>query len=104
MSEDESSKTKIVHPLRSGQITIPAEFRRELGITERSVFQVTLAGGELRIRPVEVRERRPGSPWLREAYEIFAPVREEAVERGYTEEEIHEAIDRALTAVRARHG
>ena len=104
MNEGEHRKTRIVHPLRSGQITIPAEFRRELGITDRSVLQVTLADGELRIRPVEIREQRRGSPWLREAYELFAPVREEAAERGYTEEEIDEAIDRALKAVRAQHG
>ena len=34
--------SRIVRPLRGGQITIPAEFRKELGITEESVLQVTL--------------------------------------------------------------
>ncbi len=43
-----------------------------------------------------------GSPWLAELYRRFAPVRQEAVEEGYTEEEINEAIDRAIKAVRAK--
>jgi bifunctional DNA-binding transcriptional regulator/antitoxin component of YhaV-PrlF toxin-antitoxin module len=91
--------TKIVRPLRSGQITIPIEFRKQLGIDERSVLQLTLADGELRLKPLAVREQ--GSPWLRELYEYFAPVRQEAIERGYTEEEINAAIDEAVAAARA---
>ncbi len=41
-----------------------------------------------------------GSSWLRELYDYFAPVREEALEKGYTEEEINAAIDEAVRAVR----
>ena len=32
-------------------------------------------------QPEEVRES-PGSPWLRDLYEEFAPVRQEAINRG----------------------
>lgn len=103
MKADERRLTKIIRPLRSGQITIPVEFRKELGITQESLLQVSLEGQELRIRPVEVRETSQGSPWLRELYEYFAPVRQEAIERGYTEEEINEAIDEAIRAVRREH-
>jgi len=93
--------TKIVRPLRSGQITIPAEFREKLGIGPDSLLQVTLMQGELRVRPLSVRERAGGSPWLKELYDRFAPVREEAMR--YKEEEIDTAIDEAVKAVRQRH-
>ena len=92
--------TRIIKPLRGGQITIPAEFRKELGITEESVLQVSLFGGALHIKPVRVTEIDEGSPMLKELYEYFAPARQEVREKGYTEEEIDAAIDQALKAVR----
>jgi AbrB family looped-hinge helix DNA binding protein len=94
-------RTRIVRPLRSGQITIPAEFRRRLGISEESLLRVTLEDGELRILPVRAAERGPGSPWLRELYALFEPVRREAGR--YDEDEINEAIDAAVRSVRAEH-
>ena len=45
---------KVVRPLRSGQITIPAEFREKLAITQDTLLQIILVGRELRIRPVKV--------------------------------------------------
>ena len=92
--------TRIIKPLRGGQITIPAEFRKELGITEESVLQVSLFGGALHIKPVRVTEIDEGSPMLKELYEYFAPARQEAREKGYTEEEIDAVIDQAVKAVR----
>src|SRR6059058_2559860 len=92
--------TRIIRPLRGGQITIPAEFRKELGITEESMLQVTLSEGELRVKPVRVTERGEGSPFLKELYEYFAPAREEVRKKGMTEEEIDTAIDQAVEAVR----
>src|SRR3954462_2281889 len=94
------SVTRIVRPLRGGQITIPAAFREELGITGDSLLQVTLAGGELRIKPVQATETAAGSPWLKKLYRRFAPVREEAGR--YGEEEVNAVIDRAIEAVRER--
>jgi len=38
---------------------------------------------------------------LKELYHYFAPVREEAIAKGYTEEEINAAIDEAVRASRA---
>ena len=47
-------------------------------------------------------ETKPkGSEYLRELYELFAPVRQEAIDKGYTEEEINEWIDEAIREVRA---
>jgi len=51
------------------------------------------------IRPVRVSDQAPGSPWLKEAYEAFAPIREELAEK-YSGEEIDAAIDQAVKAVR----
>lgn len=92
--------TKLVRSLRRGQITIPAEFRRQLGITDDSVLQMTIADGELRIKPVQVVDSDMGSAWFYELWEYFAPVREEADAKGYTDEEINAWIDEALAAVR----
>jgi len=92
--------TKIVRSLRNGQITLPAEFRRELGIESDTLLRVTLGHGELRITPVRTSGQSPHSGWLRELYEQFAPVRQEA-ER-YSEAEINAAIDEAVTAVRSK--
>jgi bifunctional DNA-binding transcriptional regulator/antitoxin component of YhaV-PrlF toxin-antitoxin module len=93
--------SKIVRSLRGGQVTIPAAFRKELGINEETMLRMTLANGELRIKPVEVTEPTKGSPWLRELYEYFAPVREEILRRGISEEEVNADIDAAIAAVRA---
>lgn len=93
--------TKIVRPLRGGQVTIPAAFRKELGIDNETMLRMTLIEGELRIKPVQVSEAPKGSPWLRELYEYFAPVREEILASGVSEEEVNADIDAAIAAVRA---
>src|SRR5215216_3158783 len=93
--------TKLVRPLRGGQVTIPAAFRKELGIDEETMLRMTLVDGELRIKPVQVTEAPNGSAWLRELYEYFAPVREEILRRGISEEEVNADIDAAIAEVRA---
>ena len=42
-----------------------------------------------------------GSPWLKELYDYFAPVRQEILERGVSEAELNADIDAAIAAVRA---
>jgi bifunctional DNA-binding transcriptional regulator/antitoxin component of YhaV-PrlF toxin-antitoxin module len=93
--------TKIVRPLRGGQVTIPAAFRRQLGIDDETMLRMTLENGELRISPIRVAEDSKGSPWLRELYEYFAPVREEILARGISQEELFADIDAAIAEVRA---
>ena len=93
--------SKIVRSLRGGQVTIPAAFRRELGIGDDTMLRMTLADGELRIKPVEVSEPSKGSPGLRALYEYFAPVREEILARGISQEEVFADIDAAIAEVRA---
>ena len=88
---------RLVKPLRHGQITIPKEFRDALGLTGEDLLSVTLENGKLEIEPVRA-EGRVGSPWLKEMYDLFAPVREAL--KDVPEGEINRAIDDALREVR----
>jgi bifunctional DNA-binding transcriptional regulator/antitoxin component of YhaV-PrlF toxin-antitoxin module len=96
-----SFKSKLIRPLRGGQMTIPAEFRRELGVDEETMLRVTLLDGTMLVTPVRVDESRKGSPGLKALYEYFAPVREEILARGISEEELNADIDAAIAEVRA---
>ncbi len=91
-------KTKIVRQLRHGQITIPKEFRDELGLTDEDLLSMSLTEGGLQINIVTPKPSS-GSPWAKQLYEMFAPARESL--KGHTEQEINEAIDEALRAYRA---
>jgi bifunctional DNA-binding transcriptional regulator/antitoxin component of YhaV-PrlF toxin-antitoxin module len=93
--------TKIVRSLRNGQVTIPIDFRRELGIDSDTLLEVALDGGALRITPLRTGTGQPRSAWLQELYEQFAPARDEA--RAMSEGEINDAIDEAVRAVRSKH-
>ena len=91
----------MVRASKTGQVAIPDEIRKELGIEENTLLRVTVQDGELRLKPVDRREETEGSPWLLEPYEYFAPVREEIRRKGYTDEEVNAAIDAAIREVRA---
>ncbi|MDD5622539.1 MAG: AbrB/MazE/SpoVT family DNA-binding domain-containing protein [Actinomycetota bacterium] len=56
MSEQEKLMTKIVKPLSRGQITIPIEFRRKLGIGSNTILNLSLRGNKIEITPAVVRE------------------------------------------------
>lgn len=98
------SETVVLRPQRDGRITIPARFRQELGIGEDTQLRLTLNDGELRLRPVGSTARSEGSSWFGELYDYFAPARQEAIDKGYTEEEINSWIDQAVAEVRAKRG
>ena len=98
MPKANKSASKIIKPLRGGQITIPFEFRQKLGIKEDTLIRVTLEGDELHLRKVELKEVTKGSPWLKDLYHLFAPVREDLAT--YGEEEVDAAIDEAVKKVR----
>jgi hypothetical protein len=44
--------------------------------------------------------QQQGSPWAKELYDLFAPVREAVAQSGLTEEEINQLIDDELEAFR----
>ncbi len=95
-----TNPTKLIRPLRNGQITIPAEFRNKLDIDEHTLLQIELAGRELHIRPVKVAKAEAGAGWAQELYELYAPVREEAAR--YDEKQVNADINRAVAAVRRK--
>ncbi len=100
----EKPQTRLVRSLRGGQITIPIEFRRALGIGPDTMLRMTRDGDEIRVTTERPSRPYGDSTWLRELYDYFAPARQEAIDRGYTEDEINGWIDEALTEVRAGRG
>ena len=50
----DKTKTRYVRPYARGQITIPAEFRKRLGIDENTILQVSLKGSKIEITPFKV--------------------------------------------------
>ena len=97
----EKPQTRLVRSLRGGQITIPIEFRRALGIEPDTMLRITREGDALRVVPVPAPRPHGDATWFRELYDLFAPVRQEAIDRGYTEDEINSWIDEAVAEVRA---
>lgn len=93
--------TQLVKALRSGQITIPNEFREKLGIDENSFLQINLIEGELRIKPVRITQKAGDSVWFKNLYSQFSKVRKEA--QKYSEKEIDKTIDKAVKAIRKSH-
>lgn len=91
---------KVVKQLRHGQITIPKELREAIGLDEDDMLSITVTGDRLEIEPVKVASKRKDSPWAKELYEMFVPVRESLKDR--SEEEVNEAIDEALREAREK--
>lgn len=95
-------KSKTVHVLRGGQITIPIEFRRTLGLEEGSLLEITLTQDrQLALRPVAA-STASENEWVQKLYEVFEPVRREIRESGVSEEELDALIDDSVEEARAR--
>ena len=47
-----SQLARVVPMPARGQITLPTEFRKRLGLTEGDLLQISLAGDRIEIRPV----------------------------------------------------
>lgn len=45
-------------------------------------------------------QEQPGTPWLRQLYDAYAPVRERIAASGMTEDEINQIIDEEIAAYR----
>jgi len=41
-----------------------------------------------------------GSPWAKDFYDLFEPVRQEVIDKGMTEDEVNQIIDEAIEEVR----
>ncbi len=95
-------KKRTVRALRGGQMTIPVEIRRDLGIAEDTLLDVepTEDGGFV-VHPVAA-GRRVDDDWLHELYELFEPVRREIRESGISEDELDALIAESVAEARAR--
>ena len=69
----EENASQLVKPLAKGQITIPARFRRALGIDADTYLRVTLEGQRLVLTPVRVVDvdETPGRDYTRSELEAF---------------------------------
>jgi len=94
-----SPLTRIVRPLRRGQLTIPAEFRQRLGIGDDTLLQLTLREGKIEVVPVAATPIA-GMAWARELYAMFAPIRKEA--QAMDEAEVDALISEAIDEVRSQ--
>jgi len=52
MAKDRS--TRLVKPYAKGQITIPADFRKRLGIDENTLLRLKIKGSKIEITPLKV--------------------------------------------------
>ena len=93
--------TQLVKSLRSGQITIPVSMREKLGIKSDTFMQINLVAGELRIKPVRITPKAKDTDWFKKLFQEFSKVRNET--QSYTEQEIDQAINKAVKAVRRHH-
>ena len=92
------SERILVRIQQDGQVTLPVETRDREGFKSGDLVAVEQTAEGVLIKPLPITDQRVGSPWLKELYDAFAPVREEASD--FSEEEINEAIDAAVKAVR----
>ena len=75
------ANVKHVNPTVRGQITIPKEVRRELGITANTKLKIYIENNRIVIEPVAHLDL------------LFKDIEEEAKAKGYTEEELKQEID-----------
>jgi AbrB family looped-hinge helix DNA binding protein len=47
----QTASTRVIQMPSRGQITLPTDFRRRLGLTEGSLLQISLIGDRIEIRP-----------------------------------------------------
>ena len=95
-------KSKTVRALRGGQMTIPIEIRKHLGIDEDTLLNVepTSDGGFV-VHPV-VASPAAENAWMQKLYDLFEPMRREIAESGLSEDELNALIDESVEEARSR--
>ena len=92
---------RVIRQLRHGQITIPKDLRRAAGIEPDDMLSVDVVDGRLQIEAVRVTPKLSANEWLKDLYDLFAPVRESL--KDVPEDEINREIDEAIAEVRSRN-
>ena len=101
LKNTEAATTVRVEQLQDGQVSIPVEFQQAIGAGPDDLLAMQVIDGEIRLKRVGASSLSIVNPWFRELYDYFAPFRAWADESGMSDDEINEAIDEALQAVRA---
>ncbi len=91
---------RMVRQLRNGQITIPKRFREALGLRDDDLLSIALEDDRLELTPVRVSEKQPSPAWIRDLYDLYAPVRESL--EGESQREVNKAIGAAVRGARSR--
>lgn len=52
----QAASSRVIQMPSRGQITLPTDFRRKLGLTEGSLLQISLVGDRIEIRPAPTTE------------------------------------------------
>ena len=87
----------MIQPAKTIHVAPGSELDQVLAEADEAVIELERAGVRYRLNRVDAVQ---GSPWLKELYAYFAPVRAEAEAKCYTDEQINAWIDEALAAVR----
>lgn len=84
---------------RNGQVTIPAQLRREMDIKEGDYVEVEIKGGEIVLKPKEMVDSKKKRAWD-QLNELVEDVH--AKNEGREPEEVQEEIVKAIHDVRGR--
>lgn len=84
-----------------GSLILPGNIVRAAGLDTGELLTVYAEDGELRIVPAGDGAQSSTTNPIAELYDYFAPVRDEVLAQGISEEEINADIDAAIAEVRA---
>ncbi len=90
---EDGSLARVLRRLRGGQVCLPEEFRRRLGMDEGALLQLTLKEDKIEIVPVDP-ETIAEMGWTREMYAMLKLVGQK--DASTKEAEIDAMIDEAL--------
>lgn len=99
-SKEWASTTRVGH-LHNGQVSIPVDFQEAIGARSDDLLEMQVVDDEIRLKLAGTAAMSVSNTWVRELYDYFAPIRAEAEAAGLSDDEINEAIDEALRAVRS---
>ena|ERR1051325_2374206 len=99
-AQQENGIMALVRMLRGGQVTLPAEARKALNLSEGDYLDVEVSGGAVTLKPVTVIDRAQAD---RQLDRILSRVRYVGPEPEPTEDEVMDlAVDEVRT-VRGKH-
>ena len=91
-----------IRVLPDGTVTLPPDVVQTAGFAEGDTIAVSMESGGLRLDPAGRSATALRKQALRDLYDYFAPVREEVLESGISEDELNELIRRSDCRFAAR--